>query len=185
MVRRLLLPVGVIFLCLALADAGCVPRSCQQQLMESYRLARFRLEECRKMGAGDLESDSLEAAVKLSEEIEGLLAAGRWTSAAGSVARLEESVTKLTQAMKSWDADGDGLSNYAEFMLYGTSWNNPDTDGDGYGDGTEILRYETDPLDPCSVPTGVAPELPVVQRCPALEGSKPDQGQQDKHAEKR
>jgi hypothetical protein len=167
MAQRLLIPVGAFFLCLLMADA-CVPRSTQQQLMQSYKLARFHLEECRKMGAADLDPESMEKASRLTAEIGRLLAAERWSGVAGAIDKLEKTVSKLTQMMKSWDADGDGLSNYAEFMLYGTDWNNADSDGDGYKDNTEILLYETDPLDPCAIPIGVPPEVPVAQRCPAL-----------------
>ena len=45
------------------------------------------------------------------------------------------------------DTDGDGLSDYVEFMHYKTDHLNPDTDGDGYDDGTEI-RNGYGPLIP-------------------------------------
>jgi RHS repeat-associated protein len=48
------------------------------------------------------------------------------------------------------DADGDGLSNLAEFLA-GTNPTLADTDGDGIPDGEEIAAG-TDPLDPTSHP---------------------------------
>ena len=36
------------------------------------------------------------------------------------------------------DADGDGLSNYSEVVIYGTDPLNPDSDGDFSGDGFEV-----------------------------------------------
>jgi Bacterial TSP3 repeat len=47
------------------------------------------------------------------------------------------------------DADGDGLSNIAEFNL-GTGIDNPDTDGDGIPDGDEVNVHGTNPLNPDS-----------------------------------
>jgi len=44
------------------------------------------------------------------------------------------------------DNDADGLSNYAEYHVYGTNLSDPDTDGDGLSDGDEILVHQTDPL---------------------------------------
>ncbi|MCL2637517.1 MAG: peptidoglycan DD-metalloendopeptidase family protein [Oscillospiraceae bacterium] len=46
-----------------------------------------------------------------------------------------------------YDFDGDGLTNYEEY-LYGTDPWNPDTDGDGLTDWEEIFIYGTDPLNP-------------------------------------
>ncbi|MCL2049228.1 MAG: hypothetical protein FWG87_10940, partial [Defluviitaleaceae bacterium] len=45
------------------------------------------------------------------------------------------------------DSDGDGLTNYEEFLL-GTNPNSPDTDGDGLTDYEEVHIYGTDPLNP-------------------------------------
>ncbi|MFO8133534.1 MAG: hypothetical protein R6U10_06370 [Thermoplasmatota archaeon] len=44
------------------------------------------------------------------------------------------------------DTDGDGLSDYDEYMSYMTNASNPDTDGDGIPDGLEVERG-TDPTD--------------------------------------
>jgi len=57
------------------------------------------------------------------------------------------------------DYDGDGLTNYEEY-LYGTDPRNTDTDGDGADDYTEI-RFGTDPLDPRDSPFGgLVPSFP-------------------------
>src|ERR1700709_2001551 len=61
------------------------------------------------------------------------------------------------------DADGDGLSNYQELVVYGTDPRNPDTDGDGIPDGEEVIAgkdgFVTDPLkadtDGDGIPDGV------------------------------
>ena len=45
------------------------------------------------------------------------------------------------------DMDGDGLSNWLEF-LYETDGEAPDTDGDGLSDGWEVLILGTNPLSP-------------------------------------
>jgi hypothetical protein len=121
------------------------------------------------MGAGELDPERMESANRLSTETEAMVAAGRWFSAGRHLTSLEDTLAVLMARLKEWDPDGDGLSTYAEFMLYGTSWSDPDTDGDGYLDGSEVLVYETDPLDPCAVPIGVQPERARTQPCPALE----------------
>jgi len=156
--------VWVIF-----AGTTCTLPQRQQALGDSYRLARFRLEQCRRMGASELDPEQMESANRLSAETETMLAGGRWSSAERHLTRLEEILAVLVARLKEWDPDGDGLSNYAEFMLYGTSWSDPDTDGDGYLDGSEVLVYETDPLDPCAVPIQVEPERARTRSCPALE----------------
>lgn len=51
------------------------------------------------------------------------------------------------------DSDGDGLSEYDEFV-HGTLPNDPDTDHDGILDGTEV-GAGTDPLNAASVPSDV------------------------------
>jgi hypothetical protein len=43
--------------------------------------------------------------------------------------------------------DGDGLTNYEEYALYGTDVQNPDTDFDGITDGNEVYAYGTSPLN--------------------------------------
>jgi predicted outer membrane repeat protein len=48
------------------------------------------------------------------------------------------------------DSDGDGLTDYEEYLL-GTDPNNWDTDGDGISDGSEV-NQGYDPLDPDSTP---------------------------------
>jgi hypothetical protein len=121
------------------------------------------------MGAGELDPEQMERANRLSAEAEAMVATERWGAAKGSLSRLEETLAPLLERLKAWDPDGDGLSTYAEFMLYGTSWSDPETDGDGYLDGTEVLVYETDPLDPCAVPVGIEPERARTRPCPALE----------------
>lgn len=45
----------------------------------------------------------------------------------------------------SQDSDGDGLSDYLEY-LNGTDPHNPDTDGDGLTDGEEVIDMGIDPL---------------------------------------
>jgi hypothetical protein len=152
-----------------LAGTTCMLPQRRKALVDSYRVARYRIEQCRKMGAGDLDPDRMESATRLSTETEATLTAEQWFSAGRDLADLEEILAVLMARLKKWDPDGDGLSTYAEFMLYGTSWSAPDTDGDGYLDGSEVLVYGTDPLDPCSVPIGVQPERSRTQPCPALE----------------
>jgi hypothetical protein len=44
------------------------------------------------------------------------------------------------------DSDGDGLSDSAELLYFGTNPNNPDSDGDGLSDSAEIYTYGTNPL---------------------------------------
>ena len=44
------------------------------------------------------------------------------------------------------DQDGDGLPDWDEFHLYGTSPNSTDSDGDGISDDQEIEVYGSDPL---------------------------------------
>ncbi len=56
----------------------------------------------------------------------------------------------------SGDADGDGLSNLAEYQTHGTSLLIADTDGDGLSDGTEVLTHGTNPLSTDSDSDGMA-----------------------------
>jgi len=154
---------------LVVTTTTCTLPETRKTITNSYRLARFRLEQCRRMGARELDHEQIEFADRLSAETEAMVAAERWTAAKGSLTHLEETLARLLDRLKTWDPDGDGLSTYAEFMLYGTSWSDPDTDGDGYLDGTEVLVYETDPLDPCAFPVGVQPEKARTRPCPSLE----------------
>ncbi len=165
--RLLRLVVAVVSL--VVTTTTCTLPETRKTITSSYRLARFRLEQCHRMGANELDHEQLEFADRLSEETEVMVAAERWRAAKGPLTRLEETLARLLDRLKAWDPDGDGLSTYAEFMLYSTSWSDPDTDGDGYFDGTEVLVYETDPLDPCAFPVGVQPEKPRTRSCPALE----------------
>jgi hypothetical protein len=50
----------------------------------------------------------------------------------------------ITDALKTKDTDGDGLSDYEEVYAYNTSPYLKDTDGDGLPDGTEV-KNGTDP----------------------------------------
>jgi hypothetical protein len=170
MVKRRIVTLTVLTaLWLAVANATCERRNGHYDLINAYTLARFRLEEGRDMGAGSLDPVRLHKAVSLSQKIEDYLETARWEQAEESIAQLEHTVSHLLEQMKNWDPDKDGLSNYAEFILYGTSWADRDTDGDGYFDGSEILRFQTDPLDHCGVPLGVPLETQVLKDCPVLE----------------
>ena len=42
--------------------------------------------------------------------------------------------------------DGDGLTNYEEYAIYGTDPGNPDSDFDGLTDGNEVFAHRTNPL---------------------------------------
>ena len=161
---------GFLVLWLVVANAACVTTKRQDELIDKLWLAKFYLTECLDMGAGHFDAESLERATRLSDEIEEMVARENWSQARKTIEILQETVAQLQEQMKSWDPDADGLSNYAEFMLYGTSWSNPDSDGDGYLDGSEVFRYETDPLDHCGIPLDEPLETPVQQSCPALEG---------------
>jgi len=168
---RLLRPL-VVAVSLVVAMTTCTLPETRKNITDSYRLARFRLEQCRRMGAGELDRQRMEWADHLSAETQAMVAAERWRGAQESLTQLEETLARLMERLKAWDPDGDGLSTYAEFMLYGTSWSDADTDGDGYLDGTEVLVYETDPLDPCAFPVGVQPEQARTRPCPSLERSQ-------------
>jgi hypothetical protein len=45
------------------------------------------------------------------------------------------------------DADGDGLKDYEELIIYKTNWRSTDTDDDGLSDVDELNTYGTDPID--------------------------------------
>ena len=165
--RLLRLVVAVVSLVIAMTT--CTLPETRKTITNSYRLARYRLEQCHRMGADELDREQTELADRLNAETEGMVATERWSAAKETLSHLEETLTGLLDRLKTWDPDGDGLSTYAEFMLYGTSWSDSDTDGDGYLDGTEVLGYETDPLDPCAFPVGVQPEKARTRPCPSLE----------------
>jgi hypothetical protein len=167
--QRKLILLGLPLLLLVLANATCHYRRGHEDLLNSYEVVRFQLSECGNMGADSLDPVGLEEAMGLSEEVSGMLDKGNWTQASEAIAQLQQTVGFILEQMKSWDPDKDGLSNYAEYMLYGTSWAEADTDGDGYFDGSEILQFETDPLDYCAVPIGFPLETTVQRDCPALE----------------
>ena len=167
--KRTLILLGLPLLWLVLANATCNNRRGHEDLVNSYEVVRFHLSECRNMGADSLDPVGLEEAMRLSEEAGEMLDKGNWPQASKAIVQLEQTVGFLLEQMKSWDPDEDGLSNYAEYMLYGTSWAEGDTDGDGYFDGSEILHFETDPLDHCGVPIGFPLETAVQRECPALE----------------
>ena len=50
------------------------------------------------------------------------------------------------ESFNETDSDEDGLSDFAEFHIYGTNLSLSDTDGDFLSDGDEILILLTDPL---------------------------------------
>ena len=50
------------------------------------------------------------------------------------------------EGFNSTDTDGDGLSDFGEYHLFGTSISMADTDGDLLDDGEEILIYSTNAL---------------------------------------
>jgi len=91
----------------------------------------------------------------------------------GSLTHLEETLTRLLERLKTWDPDGDGLSTYAEFLLYGTSWSDPDTDGDGYLDGTECWSMKPILSIPVPSRSGSSRERRGPGSAPALEESSP------------
>ncbi len=59
------------------------------------------------------------------------------------------------------DADGDGLKDYQELIIYNTNWQNPDSDGDGFSDGDEVAEG-TAPNDPQSHPLRAMPWIPLL-----------------------
>jgi hypothetical protein len=169
MTQRVLRLVGLALLWLVVANATCDADRNQADLLSSYQLARFHLNECQAMGAESLDPEAVANAMRLNEEIEKMLESGNWSEASESIDQMEQIVTLLLDGLKNWDPDGDDLSNYAEYMLYGTSWSDVDSDGDGYFDGSEVLHYQTDPLDHCAVPIGEPIETMIQRGCPPLE----------------
>ena len=170
--QRVLKLVGLALLWFMISNATCSTDRNRADLLSSYQLARFHLNECQAMGAESLDSEGVANAMRLDAEIEKMLESGNWSEARESIDQMEQIVTLLMDGLKNWDPDGDNLSNYAEFMLYGTSWSNVDSDGDGYYDGSEVLFYQTDPLDHCAVPIGEPIETMIQQDCPLLERLK-------------
>ena len=51
----------------------------------------------------------------------------------------------IDEGFKDLDSDNDRLSDWAEFHVQFTDWNNPDTDGDGMDDGDEVQVFFSDP----------------------------------------
>ena len=51
----------------------------------------------------------------------------------------------IDEGFKDLDSDNDRLSDWAEFHVQFTDWNNPDTDGDGMEDGDEVQVFFSDP----------------------------------------
>jgi hypothetical protein len=58
---------------------------------------------------------------------------------------------EIFDSLSQQDTDEDGLSDFDEIFVYGTSAYLPDTDGDGFTDKEEI-EAGSDPLDPLSTP---------------------------------
>ncbi len=52
----------------------------------------------------------------------------------------------IDDGFNNTDFDNDGLSDWPEFYILGTNWQDADTDGDGLWDGDEILTHGTNPL---------------------------------------
>lgn len=167
--QRILRLVGLALLWLVVANATCDADRNRADLLSSYQLAQFYLHECQAMGAESLDPETVANAMRLNEEIEKMLESGNWSEASESIDQMEQIVTLLLDGLQNWDPDGDGLSNYAEYMLYGTSWSDVDSDGDGFFDGSEVLLYQTDPLDHCAVPIGEPIETMIQRDCPLLE----------------
>ena len=166
--QRILRLMGLAILWLVVANATCDTDRNRADLLSSYQLAQFQLNECQAMGAESLDPETVANAMRLNEEIEKMLESGNWSEASESIDQMEQMVTLLLEGLQNWDPDGDNLSNYAEYMLYGTSWSDVDSDGDGYFDGSEVLFYQTDPLDHCAVPKGEPLETMIQRSCPLL-----------------
>ncbi|MGD8692552.1 MAG: hypothetical protein PVI74_01810, partial [Syntrophobacterales bacterium] len=128
MKQRALKLVGLALLWLVVANATCDTERNQADLLSSYQLARFHLNECQAMGAESLNPENVANAMRLDGKIAKMLENGNWSEASESIGQMEQIVTLLLDELKNWDPDGDELSNYAEFMLYGTSWSEVDSD---------------------------------------------------------
>ena len=142
--QRILRLVGLALLWLVVANATCDTNRNQADLLSSYQLARFHLNECQAMGAESLDPETVANAMRLNEEIEKMLERGNWSEASESIDQMEQIVTLLLDGLKHWD-------------------------GDGYFDGSEVLHYQTDPLDHCAVPIGEPIETMIQRGCPPLE----------------
>lgn len=66
----------------------------------------------------------------------------------GSCAVSGDSLSADNIELKNKDTDKDGLSNWDELFIYGTSPYLEDTDGDGLSDSEEINVYKTNPTCP-------------------------------------
>ena len=62
----------------------------------------------------------------------------------GKIILPDDVVVRVNTSPDLLDGDKDGLSNYDEFITYGTRSDNNDTDSDGLLDGWEI-KYGFDP----------------------------------------
>ena len=51
----------------------------------------------------------------------------------------------IDEGFQDLDSDNDRLSDWAEFHVQNTDWNNPDTDGDGMDDGDEVQVFFSNP----------------------------------------
>ena len=72
--QRILMLVGMALLWLVVANATCGTNRKQGDLVDSYKLVRFSLEECKDMGADSFDPITLEQGVRLSEQIEAMMA---------------------------------------------------------------------------------------------------------------
>jgi Bacterial TSP3 repeat len=74
------------------------------------------------------------------------------------------------------DADGDGMSNYAEFN-FGTNPDDPDTDHDSLIDPDEVHKYNTNPNKPDTDDDGLSDRFEIdTGSDPLVNENVPDQG---------